>query len=97
VQVALSNNPGHLYTSTIGDIVGAVGEGQVAAAGTLVRVTSIPITAEYPVMINWPKDIDASELRPGISGTATVYSPNSTPLDLIGWILLYGRALALYL
>jgi hypothetical protein len=27
----------------------------------------------------------------------TVYAPNSTPLDLIGWILLYGRALALYL
>jgi hypothetical protein len=32
-----------------------------------------------------------------MSGTATVYAPNSAPLDTIGWILLYGRALTLYL
>jgi hypothetical protein len=31
------------------------------------------------------------------SGTATVYEPDSKPFDMIGWILLYGRALALYL
>jgi hypothetical protein len=32
-----------------------------------------------------------------MSGTATVYAPQSTPFDLIGWLLLYGRAFALYL
>jgi RND family efflux transporter MFP subunit len=41
--------------------------------------------------------LDSFTLRPGMSGTATVYAPNSKPLDMIGWILLYGRALALYL
>ena len=97
VQFALSNNPGHLYSSTIGEIVGAVGEGQIAASGALARVSALPMTAEYPVLINIPKGIEASTLRPGISGTATVYAPNSKPLDLIGWVLLYGRALALYL
>jgi multidrug resistance efflux pump len=97
VQFALSNNPGHLYSSTIGDIVSGVGEGQITTSGTLARVTSLPMTSEYPALINRPKDIDYSALRPGISGTATVYAPNSRPLDIIGWLLLYGRALALYL
>jgi hypothetical protein len=55
------------------------------------------MTAEYPALIARPKDIALSALRPGMSGTATVYAPNSSPLDKIGWLLLYGRALALYL
>ena len=97
VQFALSNNPGHLYTTTIADIVSAVGEGQIASSGTLAQVTSLPMTSEYPALIERPKDIVPSALRPGMSGTATVYAPNSSPLDKIGWLLLYGRALALYL
>jgi hypothetical protein len=63
----------------------------------LARITSLPMTAEYPVLINRPKEIDSSTLRPGMSGTATVFAPDSKPLDTIGWLLLYGRALALYL
>ena len=97
VQFALANNPGRLYSSTIADIVGGVGEGQIASSGTLARVTSLPITTEYPALINRPQEVDAFTLRPGMSGTATVYAPNSTPLDMIAWLLLYGRALALYL
>jgi multidrug resistance efflux pump len=97
VQFALSNNPGHLFSSTIGDIVSGVGEGQIASSGTLARVTSLPMTTEYPALIIRPPEIDASALRPGMSGTATVYAPGSSPLDKIGWLLLYGRALALYL
>jgi RND family efflux transporter MFP subunit len=97
VQFALSNNPGHLYTTVIADIVSAVGEGQIASSGTLTRVASLPMTTEYPALIERPKDIASSALRPGMSGTATVYAPNSSPLDKIGWLLLYGRAFALYL
>ncbi len=97
VQFALSNNPGHLYNSLVAEIVTGVGEGQIASSGTLARVTSLPMTMEYPALIERPKDIEPSALRPGMSGTATVYAPNSAPLDTIGWLLLYGRALALYL
>jgi RND family efflux transporter MFP subunit len=97
VQFALSNNPGHLYSSTIAEIAAGVGEGQIASSGTLLRVTSLPMTAEYAVVIERPKDIEPLALRPGMSGTATVYAPNSAPLDTIGWLLLYGRALTLYL
>ena len=97
VQFVLSNNPGHLYSSTIGDNVSGIGEGQIASSGALARITSFPMTAEYPALINRPREIDLTTLRPGISGTATVYAPHSTPFDLIGWLLLYGRAFALYL
>jgi multidrug resistance efflux pump len=97
VQFALSNNPGHLYNSTVVEIVSGVGEGQIASSGTLARVTALPMTTEYPALIERPKDIEPSALRPGMSGTATVYAPNSAPLDTIGWLLLYGRALTLYL
>jgi len=97
VQFVLSNNPGHLYSSTIGDNVSGIGEGQIASSGALARITSFPMTAEYPALINRPREIDPSTLRPGMSGTATVYAPHSTPFDLIGWLLLYGRAFALYL
>ena len=44
VQFALSNNPGHLYSSTIGGIVSGIGEGQIASSGMLARVTSLPMT-----------------------------------------------------
>jgi RND family efflux transporter MFP subunit len=97
IQFALLNNPGHLYTSTIAEMVSGIGEGQIASSGTLMRVTSLPMTAEYPAVIERPKEIEPAALRPGMSGTATVYAPNSAPLDTIGWILLYGRALTLYL
>jgi RND family efflux transporter MFP subunit len=97
VQFALSNNPGRLYSSTIGAIVSGVGEGQIASSGTLARITSFPMTAEYPAIINTPQEIDASTLRPGMSGTATVYAPHSAPFDIFGWLLLWVRVLTLYL
>lgn len=97
VQFALSNNPGRLYGSTIEEIAAGIGEGQIASSGTLARVTSLPMATEYAVVIARPKDIDDSARRAGMSGTATVYATNSAPLDTIGWILLYGRALTLYL
>ena len=97
VQFALLNNPGHLYNSLVAEIVTGVGEGQIASTGTLARVTSLPMTTEYPAVIERPKGIEPTALRPGMSGTATVYAPNSAPLDTIGWLLLYGRAFALYL
>jgi hypothetical protein len=55
------------------------------------------MTAEYPALIDRPSEIDSAALRPGMSGTATVYAPNSKPFDFFGWVLLYGRAMLLYL
>jgi multidrug efflux pump subunit AcrA (membrane-fusion protein) len=84
-------------TLTIEEIAAGIGEGQIASSRTLARVTSLPMATEYAVVIARPKDIDDSAPRAGMSGTATVYAPNSAPLDTICWIPLYGRALTLYL
>ena len=54
VQFVFADDPLRMYTSTIGQIVRGVGEGQVAASGTLARVSSLPMTMEYPVQINIP-------------------------------------------
>jgi RND family efflux transporter MFP subunit len=97
VQLSLASNPGRIYDTTVASVVGAIGEGQIASSGTLARITSSSMTSEYPVNINHPPDLDPALLRPGLSGTATVYAPNSAPFDLFGWVLLFGRSLALYL
>jgi hypothetical protein len=54
--------------------VSGVGEGQIASSDMLARVTSLPVTMEYPALITRPKEIDDFALRPGMSGTATVYA-----------------------
>ena len=97
VQFALADNPLQMYRSTVGDIVRGVGEGQVAASGTLARVTALPVTTEYPVAIAMPSDLDPAKLRLGIAGTATVFAPHSAPFDFFGTILLWTRAAAMYL
>jgi multidrug resistance efflux pump len=97
VQFAFADQPLRMYTSTIAGVIRGVGEGQIAASGTLARLTSAPITLEYPVQIALPKGLDPASLRLGMSGTATVFAPNSTPFDIFGTVLLWARALAMYL
>jgi len=96
-QISLASDPGRIYDTTVGDIGGGIGEGQLVASGTLARITSLAVTANYPVKMNRPRDIDPSILRPGVSGIAIVYAPHSAPFDFFGWVLFVGRALALYL
>jgi multidrug resistance efflux pump len=96
-QFSLASNPGHIYDTTVEDIVGGIGEGQLAISGTLARITSLPVAAEYPVKLRRPKDLDPSLLRPGVSGTAIIYAPHSAPFDFFGWVLFVGRSLALFL
>jgi len=97
VQLAFANNPGRMYRSTIADIIGGVGEGQVATSGILVQVSKLPMTTEYPVQIHLPSDLDPASLRLGMSGTATVFAEGAGPIGFFGWLLLWMRALALYL
>jgi multidrug resistance efflux pump len=97
VQFALADRPLRMFRSTIGDIVRGVGEGQVAASGTLARVTALPMTTEYPVAIVMPWNLDPTKLRLGTAGTATVFAPHSAPFDFFGTLLLWTRAAAMYL
>ena len=54
------------------------------------------MTAEYPALIERPKEIDPAAMRPGCPAQRPP-TRQSAPFDFFGWVLLYGRALALYL
>ena len=71
-------------------------KGRLCLAG-LSRVDGAADDDGIPALINTPGDMDAAALRPGMSGTATAYAPNSAPFDFFDWVLLFGTALALYL
>ena len=55
------------------------------------------ITNEYPVGLAIPQNIDRGLIRPGMSGTATVFSPNAGVIGLISWVLLWVSAYMAYL
>ena len=97
VQFAFADDPLRMYKSTIAGVFHGIGEGQIETSGTLPRLTDAVITSEYPVEIALPKGLDPASLRLGMSGTATVFTPNSTPFDTLGRLMLRARALAMYL
>jgi multidrug resistance efflux pump len=97
VKFAFANEPGHTYSSTIGDIPPGIGQGQIAVSGILARAESIGTSTEYPALINVPAEMDRHRLRLGMVGTATVISDNAGPIGILANILLWVTAYAFYL
>jgi multidrug resistance efflux pump len=97
VKLVFANEPGHIYRSTIGDILQGVGQGQIAVSGILARAESIGTTMDYPALINVPADMDRNMLRLGMVGTATVISDGAGPIGILANIILWVTAYALYL
>jgi hypothetical protein len=64
-------------------VKGAVNLGIFAVSGTLARVSFIGITTEYPVRLGIPQKIDRDQVRPGMSGTATVLAPNAGVMECV--------------
>jgi hypothetical protein len=79
------------------DIPRGVGQGQIAVSGTLARVGSIGITDEYPVRLDIPQGINHDLLRPGMSGTATVFAPDAGVIGIISAIVIWVSAFTAYL
>jgi multidrug resistance efflux pump len=96
-RLVFSNQPGRVYETKVLDIARGIGQGQLAVSGTLARVGSVGITAEYPVRLDIPANIDRDLVRPGMSGTATVLAPNAGVIGTIASILLWVSAYAAYL
>jgi hypothetical protein len=80
VKLVAANNPGHIYRSTIADIVQGGGRGQIAVSGIVARAESIGTSMDYPALINASADMDRSMLRLGMVGTATV-TDNAGPSE----------------
>jgi len=97
VMLAFANEPGRIYQAEVNQVLRGVGEGQFAASGTLVRVSSVGLTTNYAVGISVPKDLPPGSLRLGMSGVATVFSDRAGPIGILASILLWVKAYALYL
>ena len=96
-KLVFSNQPGKVFETKVLDLARGVGQGQLAVSGTLARVGTIGITTEYPVRLDIPQNIDRDLVRPGMSGSATVLSPNAGVIGTIASILLWVNAYMAYL
>ncbi|MEH2556236.1 multidrug resistance efflux pump [Bradyrhizobium algeriense] len=97
VKLVFDDDPGRIHDATITEIPQGVGQGQIAVSGTLARVGSISGVKVYPAAISIPKDIDRSQLRLGMPGTATVFAENAGVIGLIMSILVWISSYTAYL
>jgi multidrug resistance efflux pump len=89
VKLVFDDDPGRIHDATVTAIPQGTGEGQIAVSGTLTRAGSIRGAKTYPALISIPKDIDRSQLRLGMPGTATVFADNSGVVGLLMSILVW--------
>ncbi|WP_213288797.1 HlyD family secretion protein [Bradyrhizobium sp. sGM-13] len=97
VKLVFDNDPGRIHEAAITSIPEGVGQGQIAVSGTLAKVGSIGGAKAYPAVISIPKDINRSQLRLGMPGTATVFAENAGVIGLIMSILVWVSSFAAYL
>jgi multidrug resistance efflux pump len=97
VKLVFDDDPGRIHEATITEIPQGVGQGQIAVSGELARVGSISGVKTYPAAISIPKDIDRSQLRLGMPGTATVFAENAGVIGLIMSILVWINSYTAYL
>jgi multidrug resistance efflux pump len=96
-KLVFSNRPGTVYDTKVLEIGRGIGQGQLTVSGSLARVGSIGTTTAYPVRLDIPQDIDRDLFRPGMSGSATVLSPNAGVIGTLASILLWVNAYMAYL
>ncbi|MGL3211847.1 HlyD family secretion protein [Bradyrhizobium sp. BR 1433] len=97
VKLVFDDDPGRIHEAAITEIPQGVGQGQIAVSGTLARVGSIGGVKAYPAAISTPKDIDRSQLRLGMPGTATVFAENAGVIGLLMSILVWISSYTAYL
>lgn len=97
VKLVFDNDPGRIHDATITGIPLGVGQGEIAVSGTLAKVGSIGGAKAYPAIISIPKDIDRSQLKLGMPGTATVFAENAGVIGLLMSILVWISSYTAYL
>jgi multidrug resistance efflux pump len=97
VKLVFDNDPGRIHEATVTAIPHGVGEGQISVSGMLVKSSTIGGAKTYPAVISLPKDLDRSQLRLGMPGTATVFAENAGVVGLIMSILVWINSYTAYL
>lgn len=97
VRIVFDNHPGRVFSAEVLNIPRGVGQGQITVSGALARVAGAAGANAYPAQISIPKDLDPSELRLGMPGTATVFARNAGPIGLLRSILVWISSYTAYL
>jgi multidrug resistance efflux pump len=97
VDIVFDNAPGLIYHAKITGIPKGVGQGQIAASGTLARTTALGGASVFPAEISVPDEMSRDTLRLGMSGNATAFASNAGVIGLLASILVWISAYTAYL
>jgi multidrug resistance efflux pump len=97
VDIVFDNIPGRIYHATITAIPKGIGQGQIAASGTLARTSALGGATVFPAEISIPADINRDTLRLGMSGSATAFADNAGVIGLLASILVWVSSYTAYL
>jgi multidrug resistance efflux pump len=97
VDIVFDNVPGRIYHAKIIGIPKGVGQGQIAASGTLARTNALGGATVYPAVISIPDELSRDSLRLGMSGSATAFADNAGVIGLLASILVWVGSYTAYL
>ncbi len=97
VDIVFDNAPGRIYHAKITAIPKGIGQGQIAASGTLARTTALGGATTFPAEISVPDEMSRNSLRLGMSGSATAFAENAGVIGLLASILVWISSYAAYL
>lgn len=97
VDIVFDNAPGRIYHARIIDIPKGIGQGQIAASGTLARSNAIGGASAFPAVISIPDEMNRDSLRLGMSGSATAFAGNAGVIGLLASILVWVSSYTAYL
>ena len=84
------NLPGRIYHARVLAIPKSIGQGQIAASGTLAKTGALGGATGFPAVIPIPDDMNRDSLRLGMSGSATAFSPKAGVICRLASILMWS-------
>ena len=97
VDLVFDNIPGRILHAKITAIPKGIGQGQIAASGTLARTNALGGATVFPAEISIPDEMSREALRLGMSGSATVFSEKAGVIGLLASILVWISSYTAYM
>jgi multidrug resistance efflux pump len=97
VEIVFDNVPGRIFHAKVIAIPKGIGQGQVAATGTLARTSTFGGAKVFPAEISIPDELSRESLRLGMSGDATAFAANAGAIGILASILVWISSYTAYL
>ena len=97
VEIVFDNVPGRIFHAKIIAIPKGIGQGQIAASGTLARTNTFGGATTFPAVMSIPDEMNRDALRLGMSGSATAFSEKAGVIGLLASILVWVSSYTAFL